>query len=441
MPEINENLIAETAFLASIFSKPDNLNLLTDVEPEWFSYPNNAKIFGTIKSLYLSGQAIDPVTVKAHCGNNDVVAQVDKILAFDEFNSENFQSYQNFVENYYIQRTGVAELQNSIYSLKMAKQEEVRDTLDAVEASVFHLTQRGSRVETMRRMGDIGIDVMKNLRRIKEFGHSPYICNTGLIDIDRNLGGFSAGDYIVIAGRPSMGKSAFALSLSRYWVKQNIPVGWISIEMPSEQMFLRLLSSESNINSMRIKNGEFTTLEFDQMAVCWRKINQMPFFIDDKSQWNETTLRGAARRLAAQHGVKILLIDYLQLMDSARSAENRQQEITKISRSIKALARDLKIPVIAISQLSREVERRTPPRPNLSDLRESGSIEQDADIVMFVYRPEYYGIQSFEDQTPTTGIAEIIIGKARNASVGSTKVIFIKETGRFESLAKPNEIV
>lgn len=189
---------------------------------------------------------------------------------------------------------------------------------------------------------------------------------------------------------------------------------------------------------MRIRSGQITQVEFDYLSSVWRDINDSPLYIDDKSPINETSLRGIARRMVSLYGINLLVVDYLQLMDSSKDRENRQQEITSISRALKNLAKELKIPVMALSQLSRAVESRTPPRPMMSDLRESGSLEQDADVIIFIYRPEYYGIETFPDNSPTTGLAEIIVGKARNAETGFTRTVFIKDTGRFENLAKEN---
>jgi replicative DNA helicase len=287
-------------------------------------------------------------------------------------------------------------------------------------------------------LGNVGVDYMKKLKTIRESGVPPFVAETGLRDIDKLIGGFSEGEFILLAARPSMGKTALALQIARNNIAKGRAVGFITLEMSKEAIFLRQLSSTSRINSMRIKSGQITKVEYDYLASVWSDMNAEPFYIDDKAPLNETSLRGIARRMVSLFDVDFLIVDYLQLMDSSKGKESRQQEISCISRAFKNLSKELKIPIMALSQLSRAVEARNPPRPMMSDLRESGSLEQDADAIIFIYRPEYYNIDSFPDGSPTTGLAEIIVSKARNAETGSINTVFIKDTGRFENLAKDN---
>ena len=308
----------------------------------------------------------------------------------------------------------------------------------SLTSDLFKVSQSSESFNTTIRLGNIGVEYMKKLKTIRESGFPPFIAETGLRDIDKLIGGFSEGDFVLMAGRPSMGKTALALQVARNNIDKDRAVGFITLEMSKESIFLRQLSSTSKINSMRIRSGQITQVEFDYLASVWSDINDSPFYIDDKVPLNETSLRGIARRMVSLYKVDFLIVDYLQLMDSSKKSENRQQEISSISRSFKNLAKELSIPIMALSQLSRAVEARNPPRPLMSDLRESGSLEQDADIILFIYRPEQYNIETFPDGSPTTGLAEVIVGKARNAETGSTRTVFIKDTGRFENLAKEN---
>ena len=351
-------------------------------------------------------------------------------------NPANFESYQSSLEEKFLQRTMALSLQNSVLKVQTAEMGSIKDVIDEVESDLFNVSQSGESFNSTMRLGDGGVRYMKRLREIKETGIPPFVADTGLRDIDRLIGGFSDGDFILLAARPSMGKTALALQVARNNIAKSRPVGFITLEMSSDSLFLRYLSSVSKINSMRIMSGQVTQPEFDFLAKTQKDINEQPLYINDKSSLTDTSLRGIARRMVSLQGIKILFIDFLQLMDSSKSKENRQQEVSQISRSLKSLAKELKIPVVALSQLSRAVESRTPPRPMMSDLRESGSLEQDADIVLFIYRPEYYNIDTFPDGSSSTGLAEIIVGKARNAETGSTKTVFSKDIGTFNNLAR-----
>ena len=244
--------------------------------------------------------------------------------------------------------------------------------------------------------------------------------------------GFQPADLLILAGRPSMGKTAFALNIARNAaVDYGMAVGIFSLEMSSEALVLRLLCTEAKVNQMAVRTGKLTKDEMSRLTSHVAKLMTAPIFIDDSPSLNVLELRAKARRLKAEHNIQLLVIDYLQLMEATKG-ENRQQEITHISRSIKGIAKELDIPVLALSQLSRAVESRDKSkRPQLSDLRESGAIEQDADVVMFVYRPEYYNIPEFEDGLSTHNMCEIIIGKQRNGPTGNVRLTFLKEFGKF----------
>ena len=263
---------------------------------------------------------------------------------------------------------------------------------------------------------------------------------SGFDKLDEITSGWQPSDLIIIAARPGMGKTALTLSMARnIAVNKGLPVAFFSLEMSSVQLITRLISSETGLSSEKLRTGRLEKHEWEQLNVKVKALEKAPLFIDDTPSLSIFDLRAKARRLASQHGIKLVIIDYLQLMTigSSQKAGNREQEISTISRNLKALAKELEVPVIALSQLSRAVETRGgSKRPLLSDLRESGAIEQDADIVSFIYRPEYYKIEEWDDeqQSPTEGQAELIIAKHRNGGLDNIRLKFIGSLGKFENL-------
>jgi len=255
---------------------------------------------------------------------------------------------------------------------------------------------------------------------------------SGFADLDNLTGGFQASDLIIIAGRPSQGKTALVLSLARNAsIIHDIPIGMFSLEMSAQQLVMRLMCAEARVDAHKVRTGRLPEDEWKKLSTSVGRLYKAKFFIDDTPALGILELRAKARRLKAEHDVGLVIVDYLQLMQGPRS-QSREQEISAISRSLKALAKELNIPVIALSQLNRSVEARTDKRPALADLRESGAIEQDADVVIFVHRPEMYGIDEQQGEG-TEGLAEIIIGKQRNGPVDTIKLQFVKQYARFEN--------
>jgi replicative DNA helicase len=260
---------------------------------------------------------------------------------------------------------------------------------------------------------------------------------SGLRELDNVTGGFQASDLVIIAGRPSQGKTALALAIARNAaVEHSVPIGIFSLEMANQQLVLRLLAAEARVDAHKLRTGRLREEEWPKLSTKCHRLAESKIFIDDTPALGILELRAKARRLKAEHNIGMVIVDYLQLMQGPRDAENREKEISMISRSLKALAKELGIPVVAMSQLSRAVEARSGRRPVLSDLRESGAIEQDADVVIFVHRPEVYGERYLEDgHTPAAGLAEIIIGKQRNGPTGQFYLTFLKEYALFENLS------
>jgi replicative DNA helicase len=265
----------------------------------------------------------------------------------------------------------------------------------------------------------------------------------GFYELDDLLGGFQKSDLVIIAARPSMGKTAFALSVARNAaVEHKIPVGIFSLEMSSMQLIIRLLCAEARVNAHLVRTGKLPLEEGNKLSKIAHKLIEAPIYIDDTPAQSVLEIRAKARRLKSERDIGMIVIDYLQLMQGPANIESREREISHISRSLKSLAKELNIPVIALSQLNRVVETTSDKRPMLSHLRESGSIEQDADVVLFLYRPEVYGMEIFPGtQESCSGAAEIIISKQRNGPTGDVKLAFIKEYARFENLAHARQLV
>ena len=430
----------ENAFLGSLIFDSKNLDKIGDVNIDWFkSSRNKQKIFNYIMGEYSKGKLIDPIALKsAFKKNKNILVEIDEILN-SEFNPSNFDSYYDILEEKYLQREITECFNECSLKIENTEQGNIRGALDYCESSLFKITQKGISNRSLKTIGEVGVECMEHLRKVKEEGISPFLSSTGLIDIDKIIGGFSAGDFVLIAGRPSVGKTALALQIGKNNVNKNKPIGMISLEMSSELIYYRYMTSDLKIDSTRIRSGQFTSLEFEQMAGALGRIKEQPFIIDDTSPLNDIQVRGVARRMVSIYGIKMLIIDYIQQMRASERTTGKQEEVSRISNSLKNLAKELKIPIIALSQLSRSPESRESKRPILSDLRETGALEQDADIVFLLYRPEYYGIAKFDDGEDTKNIVEIIIGKSRNTNIGTARVLFFKETGIFTDLAHKSE--
>lgn len=308
-------------------------------------------------------------------------------------------------------------------------EEEPAILLDRAEKAIFDLA------ENRIRQGFVGIReiVKESFRTIDQLSQSKELVTglpTGFVDLDEKTSGLQKGDFIVVAARPAMGKTSFCLNVAQYAsIKTGETVGIFSLEMAKEQLVLRMLCADARVDSHRLRTGNLQEKDWARLAKAYADLSAANIYIDDSATLTPLEIRAKCRRLKAEHGLGLVIIDYLQLVSGAGRTENRQQEISSISRSMKGLAKELSVPVIALSQLSRAPEARTEKRPQLSDLRESGAIEQDSDIVMFIFREEEY-----KATDENRGIAELIIGKQRNGPTGTVRLAFIKEFTRFENL-------
>ncbi len=308
-------------------------------------------------------------------------------------------------------------------------EEEPAILLDRAEKAIFDIA------EHRIRQGFVGIReiVKESFRTIDQLSQSKELVTglpTGFVDLDEKTSGLQKGDLIIVAARPAMGKTSFCLNVAQYSsIKTGESVGIFSLEMAKEQLVLRMLCSDARVDSHRLRTGNLQEKDWARLAKAYADLSAARIFIDDSATLTPLEMRAKCRRLKAEHGLGLVVVDYLQLVSGAGRVENRQQEIASISRSMKGLAKELSVPVIALSQLSRAPEARTDKKPQLSDLRESGAIEQDADIVMFIFREDEY-----KPTDENRGIAEIIIGKQRNGPTGTVRLAFIKEFTRFENL-------
>jgi replicative DNA helicase len=341
----------------------------------------------------------------------------------------------------YVKRK-LIEISGEIIEKSYDETVDVLDLLDSAEQELFKVSQ-GSLKRGSAEIASVVTDVKAQLEQLaKQEGLSGI--PTGFPSIDDSTSGWQNGELIIIAARPGMGKTAFVLSMARNMaVDHKVPVAIFNLEMTSDQLIKRLLSIETEIPAEKFRSGKLTETEWFLLNNKIDKVSEAPIYINDSSMLSIFDLRAQARRMKSQYNIGILIIDYLQLMTAQTNHKsgNREQEISTISRNLKSLAKELDIPVIALSQLSRKVEERQDKRPQLSDLRESGAIEQDADIVSFIYRPEYYKMDEWEDGNPTQNQAEFIIAKHRNGKTGEIRLRFDGEFGRFSELNNLNEEV
>ncbi len=312
---------------------------------------------------------------------------------------------------------------------------ETKQILDEAESKIFAIAEQGSRgAQGFESIRDLLAQVVTRIDELHQRDNVNEVTGvpSGFNDLDLRTAGLQPGDLIIVAGRPSMGKTAFSLNIGEHVaIEQGLPVAVFSMEMGGSQLAMRMLCSVARLNQQRVRVGKINDDEWPQLVAAVQKMNEAPLFIDETPALNSMELRARARRLSRQYGkLGLVIVDYLQLMSSAKEGENRATEISEISRGLKALAKELSCPVIALSQLNRAVEQRNDKRPVMADLRESGAIEQDADVIMFIYRDEVYN-----PDTPDKGTAEIIIGKQRNGPIGMVRLTFLGEYTKFENFA------
>lgn len=412
------------------------------LSPEAFYKDAHQYIFEAIKKLFEDGQPIDLLTVSNRLKKDaklDMVGGDFYLISLTQkvSSSAHIEFHARIILQKYIQRS-LIKISNEIIEDSYDETKDVFDLLDRAESKLYDVTQ-GNIKRTSVTAQELVIQAKK---KIEEISNKEGLSGipSGFDKLDKLTSGWQESDLIIVAARPGMGKTALTLSMAKnIAVDQGIPVAFFSLEMASVQLITRLISSETGLSSEKLRTGRLEKHEWEQLNVRVKKLEGAPLYIDDTPSLSIFDLRAKARRLASQYGIKMVVIDYLQLMTAGGSHKggNREQEISMISRNLKALAKELNVPVIALSQLSRAVETRGgSKRPLLSDLRESGAIEQDADIVSFIYRPEYYKIEEWDDEerSPTEGQAEFIVAKHRNGGLDSIRLKFIGHLGKFDNL-------
>lgn len=431
--EVERNVLG--AMMLDTHAVPKAIEIL---QPEYFYDKKNSLIFKAMSKLFDANEPIDTVSIFEElrkAGNLDKAGGAAYIsqLAQDISSAANVEYHARIVLEKWILRELIAtsmEIASSAYQ----GTEDVFDLMDKAESKIFNITEESFK-ESYKSMDKAVKEAIEHIEAIHSRAISSFSVPSGFFGLDDLLGGFQKSDLIIIAARPSMGKTAFALSAARNAaVDHKVPIAIFSLEMATIQLVTRLISAEARINAHQIRTGKFKAADGQKISRTAHKLSEAPIYIDDTPALSVLELRAKARRLKAEKNIGMIIIDYLQLMSAGSHIESREREISVISRSLKAIAKELNIPVIALSQLNRAVESRQDKRPMLSDLRESGSIEQDADVVLFLYRPEAYGLTADTDGNSTEGIAEVIIGKQRNGPIGDVRLRFIKDYARFENV-------
>ncbi len=410
------------------------------LESDSFYHEKNKKIYDAILGLFERGVGVDILTLGEELRRRGQIEEIGGSFYLVEINNTtptaaNIEHHARIVQERYLKRCLIST-SGRILTRCYDETTDALDEIDYAESKIFEIAEKRLRRSYVG-MSELARETFAMITTMMEGGDQNGISGvpSGFVRLDEMLGGFQKSDLIIIAARPSMGKTAMALSIARnVAVEYQQAVGIFSIEMAATQLMMRLLSAESRINAHDIRSNRISHAMMPKLVETIGRLAEAPVLIDDSPALTIMEIRAKCRRMKAEHDVKMVIIDYLQLIQSPK-AESREREISIISRSLKQIAKELNIPVIALAQLNRSVEARADKTPMLSDLRESGSLEQDADVVMFVNRLEQYGITTYEDGSPTEGTAEIIIGKQRNGPVGSVRLAYLKNYARFENLS------
>ncbi len=467
------NIEAEQALLGAILVNNDAFDRVSDfLQPEHFSEEIHRRIFEIAASLIRGGKIATPITLKTFLGEHDLggltLPQYLARLAAEATTVINAADYGRMIYDLALRRGLISigeEVVNVAYDAPV--DHPPRAQIEEAERRLYEIAESGRYDGGFQRFSDALTTAIDVAARAYERDGKLSGISTGMTDLDRSLGGLQPSDLVIVAGRPGMGKTALATNIAfniakayRFEVKPDGThattnggiVGFFSLEMSAEQLATRIIAEQSGVASYRIRRGDISDNDFHLITDAARQMQTVPFYIDQTGGLSIAQLTARARRLKRQRGLDLLVVDYLQLLSSSKRADNRVQELTEITTGLKTLAKELSVPVVALSQLSRQVESREDKRPQLSDLRESGSIEQDADVVMFVYREEYYlknkqpreGTEEFTawlaDIERAHGRAEVIIGKQRHGPTGMVELQFDAEVTRFSNLAREDSL-
>lgn len=433
-----QNVEAEQSVLGGILIENDAINKVLEIlTPEDFYRDAHRRIYNALINLSVRDEPADLITLTnelrkidqldAAGGASYIASLIDSVPT-----AANIEYYAKIVKEKSILRQ-LIQTSTDIITESYQDRSDVESFLDEAERSIFQISENRVR-PSFYPIRDIVKQSFKTLERLYEKKELVTGIPSGFKELDQMTAGFQPSDLIIVAGRPSMGKTAFCLNVAQYAaIEKRTPVAVFSLEMSKEQLVIRLLCSEAHVEGTRLRTGFLNEGDWPRLTIAAGNLSEAPIFIDDTAALSVLELRAKARRLKADQGLGMVIIDYLQLMKGRARVESRQQEISEISRSLKAVAKELNIPVIAVSQLSRRTEERTGMRPQLSDLRESGAIEQDADLILFLYRDEVY---NRSEDNPNRGKAEMIIGKQRNGPTGKIELAFLSKFTTFKDLYK-----
>lgn len=433
------DIIAEQAVLGSMLVDKDAvISAVELLKADDFYREDNKEIYAAMFELYSLGKHIDMITLKDQLtlrgtiekvgGTEYIATLIDNVPT-----TSNIESYVKIVEEKSISRK-LIKAANNILQLGYAQTEEVDALVEKAEKDIFDIMQ-GRNSKGYSSIKEILVTTFDQIEEMFQNKNKISGLETGFVDLDAKISGLNKSDLLIVAARPAMGKSAFVLNIATFVALHlKVPTMVFSLEMSKEQMVNRILCSESEVDSMKVKNADLNSDEWLKLGEASGKLSEMPLYIDDTPGLSSAELRAKCRKAKLEKNIGLVIIDYLQLMESKNKSSSRQQEISEISRSLKILAKELSVPVIALSQLSRATEARTDHRPMLSDLRESGAIEQDADIVMFLHREDYYNAD-----TDKKNVAEVIIAKNRSGSTGTVELAWLGQYTKFANLYRGPE--
>lgn len=435
-----QNLEAEQAVLGAMMLEPESGSSVFEIlQPEDFYRDNHRLIFSAIRDLFEKGDPIDLVSVAEILRQQGRLEQVGGISTISEIarsvpSAANVEYYAKLVTEKALLRQ-LIRASNSILERGYEPGEEARNLLEEAEKLILDLSRRRVK-DGFSFIRDVLLETFEKIEYL--YAHKGNLTGvpTFFTELDRMTSGWQPSDLVIIAARPSMGKTALVLNMAQNAaVRAKVPVAIFSLEMSKEQLVQRMLCGEAMVDQQRVRTGDLLDTDWPKLTRAVGPLSDAPIFIDDTVGISLAELRSKARRLKMEHNLGMIIIDYLQLLSVGKKTESRQQEVAQISRTLKGLARELKVPVIALSQLNRGVEQRQDKRPIMSDLLESGAIEADADLISFIYRDEYY-----HSESEKKGIAEIIIAKHRNGPVGTVELGFLKEFTKFVNLERQHQM-
>ena len=418
------------------------INAIETLHVDYFYKPEHQAVYRAIRKLFEQSQPVDLLTVVERLRQDGELEAAGGAYAVSKLtenvvSAAHIEYHIRVLSEKFIQREMI-RISTETITQAYDETTDVVDLLDRTEQRLMDINDKNFRSD-YHPMGDFVTIAMEQIKEAGEKSDGLSGLESGFVDLDRMTAGFQPGTLIILAARPAMGKTACALSMARNMaIDFHKPVAFFSLEMTGQELAMRLISSEARLPGDKLKRGHLAPYEQEQLKRGAQPLGSAPIYIDDTPQLTIFELRAKARRLKQRYDIQMIFIDYLQLMTSGTADNrngNREQEISMISRQLKSLSKELGIPVLAMSQLSRAVENRVGNKPQLSDLRESGAIEQDADIVIFIYRPEYYGIQE-DDHGSTAGMADLLVAKHRSGGTGEVRLRFVKEFARFENAPK-----